>query len=80
LGGVLSVANGIVYTDGGGGNNGNDGLTALNATNGSLIAASSFGNGSAPATPVIVDGAIYAGCYTLCALTLPGKQLRHWPR
>jgi len=71
IGGVLSVANGIVYTDGGGGNNGNDGLTALNALNGKLIAVSSFGNGSAPATPVIVDGAIYAGCYTLCALTLP---------
>jgi outer membrane protein assembly factor BamB len=76
VGGVLSVANGVVYTDGGGGNNGNDGITALSEKNGALLWASSFGNGSAPATPVIVDGAIYAGCYTLCALTLPGSPLR----
>ena len=75
-GNVLSVANGVVYTDGGGGNNGNDGLTAINEATGALISASSFGNGAAPATPVIVNGAVYAGCYTLCALTLPGTRLR----
>jgi len=76
-GGVLSVADGIVFTDGGGGNNGNDGLTALNEKNGALLWASSFGNGAAPATPVIVNGAIYAGCYTLCALKLPALRARY---
>jgi len=75
-GGVLSVADGVVYTDGGGGNNGNDGLTALDEATGALISTSSFGNGAAPLTPVIVNGAIYAGCYTLCALTLPASGFR----
>ncbi|HET6275053.1 MAG TPA: PQQ-binding-like beta-propeller repeat protein [Candidatus Cybelea sp.] len=70
-GGVLSVANGIVYADGGGGNNGNVALAAFDETTGSVIwTSSSVGNGAAPATPVILDGTVYAGCYTMCAFAL----------
>ncbi len=73
--GVISVANGIVYTDGGGGNNGNVAIAAFNEKNGSIIWTSgTIGNGSAPATPVIVNGRIYTGCYTLCAFNLPSKE------
>lgn len=76
-GGVLSVANGIVYADGGGGNNGNVAITALNESSGSLIWTSgSIGNGAAPATPVILNGTVYAGCYTLCAFT-PSPSNQH---
>ena len=75
VGGVLSVANGIVYADGGGGNNGNVAITAFNAKNGSVIWTSgSIGNGGARATPAIVNGAVYAGCYTLCSFTLPHQK------
>ncbi len=67
-GGVISVANGIVYTDGGGGNNGNYAIDAFNAATGSLIwSSSAIGNGAAEMTPVIVNGTVYAGCYTVCA-------------
>jgi outer membrane protein assembly factor BamB len=73
--GVLSVANGLVYTDGGGGNNGNVAIAAFNETNGNLVWTSgSVGNGGAPATPVILDGTIYAGCYTICSFTLSGSK------
>ncbi|HEX3670736.1 MAG TPA: PQQ-binding-like beta-propeller repeat protein [Candidatus Cybelea sp.] len=76
-GGVLSVANGIVYADGGGGNNGNVALTALNESTGSLIWTSgSIGNGAAPVTPVILNGTVYAGCYTLCAFAPSPSGLR----
>lgn len=76
-GGVLSVANGIVYADGGGGNNGNVAITALSAKNGSVIWTSgSIGNGGAPATPAIVNGTVYTGCYTLCSFTLPSQRDR----
>ena len=68
LGGTLSIANGLVYSDGGGGNNGNVAITAFNENNGKVVWTSgSIGNGGAPAAPVILDGTIYAGCYTLCA-------------
>ncbi|MFY9738963.1 MAG: PQQ-binding-like beta-propeller repeat protein [Candidatus Cybelea sp.] len=74
-GGVLSVANGIVYADGGGGNNGNVAITAFNAKNGSIIWTSgSVANGAAPATPVIANGTVYAGCYTMCSFTLPNAN------
>jgi outer membrane protein assembly factor BamB len=73
-GGAVSVANGIVYTNGGGGNNDNVAIAAFNSKTGKLIySTSSDGNGSAPATAIVVNGAVYAGCYTLCAFTLPGK-------
>ncbi len=72
VGGVLSAANGLVYADGGGGNNGNVALSAFDEKTGKLVWTSgSIGNGSAPATPVIVNGAIYAGCYTMCAFRVP---------
>jgi outer membrane protein assembly factor BamB len=74
VGGAVSVANGIVYTNGGGGNNDNVAIAAFNAKTGKLIySTSSVGNGSAPATGIVVNGTVYAGCYTLCAFTLPGK-------
>ena len=64
----MSIANGLVYSDGGGGNNGNVAITAFNENNGKVVWTSgSIGNGGAPAAPVILDGTIYAGCYTLCA-------------
>jgi hypothetical protein len=73
--GVISVANGLVYTDGGGGNNGNVAITAFNEKNGHVVWTSgSIGNGGAPATPVIVDGTIYAGCYTMCAFKPSTKK------
>lgn len=73
-GGALSVANGIVYADGGGGNNGNVAITAFNEQNGHVVWTSgSIGNGSAPATPVIVNGTVYTGCYTLCAFRPSSK-------
>jgi outer membrane protein assembly factor BamB len=71
---AISVANGIVYTDAGGGNNGDHAITALNPKTGSMIWGSSAGNGASPATPVILNGTIYAGCYTMCAFTLPSKH------
>jgi outer membrane protein assembly factor BamB len=71
---AISVANGIVYTDTGGGNNGDHAITALNGKTGSMIWGSSAGNGASPATPVILKGTIYAGCYTMCAFTLPSKD------
>lgn len=71
-GNVLSVANGVVYTDGGGGNNGNVAIAAFNEANGSLLwSSSTVGNGAAPATPVILNGKVYAGCYTMCAFAIP---------
>lgn len=74
-GGVLSVANGVVYADGGGGNNGNYAIDAFSAKNGSLIwSSTSVGNGGAPMTPVILNGTVYAGCYTVCAFTASGKS------
>ncbi len=72
-GGALSVANGLVYTDGFGGNNGDAAITVLSAKTGAQVWSSNAfaGNGASPATPVIVKGTIYAGCYTMCAFTLP---------
>lgn len=71
-GSVLSVANGIVYTNGFGGNNGDAAITALDEKTGALVWTSSpVGNGASPATPVILDGTVYAGCYTMCSFTLP---------
>jgi outer membrane protein assembly factor BamB len=58
----LSVANGIVYTDTDGGNNGDYAIIALNGKNGSIIWESSqAGNAAPPATPVM-NGVVYAGC------------------
>ena len=37
----------------------------------STIASNLVGNGGAQATPVIVNGTIYAGCYTVCAFDVP---------
>ncbi|HEY1976880.1 MAG TPA: PQQ-binding-like beta-propeller repeat protein [Candidatus Baltobacteraceae bacterium] len=74
VGGVLSVANGIVYADGGGGNNGNVAITALSQKSGHLIWTSgSIGNGGARMTPVVLNGTVYAGCYTMCSFTVPAK-------
>ena len=74
VGGSVSVANGVAYTNGGGGNNDNVAIAAFNAKTRKLIySTSSVGNGSAPAAGIIVNGTVYAGCYTLCAFTLPGK-------
>ncbi|HEY3674753.1 MAG TPA: PQQ-binding-like beta-propeller repeat protein [Candidatus Tumulicola sp.] len=74
VGGSISVANDIVYTNGGGGNNDNVAIAAFNSKSGKLIySTSSVSNGSAPATGIIVNGTVYTGCYTLCAFTLPGK-------
>jgi outer membrane protein assembly factor BamB len=71
---VLTVADGVVYTDGGGGNNGNTAVTAFNAKNGTLLwTSTATGNGGAPLTPVVVNGTLYAGCYTLCAFTVAKK-------
>jgi outer membrane protein assembly factor BamB len=76
LGGALSVANGLVYTDGGGGNNGNDALTAINEQTGALVFTSSAGNGSTLGTPVVLGDTVFAGCYTLCAFRLPKSLAR----
>jgi outer membrane protein assembly factor BamB len=75
-GGDISVANGIVFTNAFGGNNGDTAITALNEKNGKLIWDSSqiAGNGASEATPAIVNGTIYAGCYTVCKFTLPSKR------
>jgi outer membrane protein assembly factor BamB len=75
-GGDLSVANGIVYTNAFGGNNGDIAITALNEKNGKLIwdSSSIAGNGSSEATPAVVNGTIYAACYTLCQFTLPSQH------
>lgn len=75
-GGAISVANGLVYVDGGGGNNGNVALATFAEKTGKLVWTSTIGsnlvgNGAAQATPVIVDGTIYAGCYTVCAFKVP---------
>lgn len=77
-GGTASVANGIVYTNSFGGNNGDEAITALNEKNGKLIwdSSSIAGNGSSEATPAIVNGTVYAGCYTVCAFTLSSKAGR----
>ncbi|MBV9718239.1 MAG: PQQ-binding-like beta-propeller repeat protein [Candidatus Eremiobacteraeota bacterium] len=75
---VLSIANGIVYDHGFGGNNGDAAITALSETTGALISTSSAGNGASPAADVILDGTVYAGCYTLCAFTL--GSAKHKPR
>jgi outer membrane protein assembly factor BamB len=75
VGGVISVANGLAYTNGGGGNNGNVAIAAFNSANGKLVySTSSVGNGSSPASGVIVDGTMYTGCYTLCAFAVPTKK------
>lgn len=66
----LSVANGILYTDTDGGNNGDYAIIALNEKTGSVIWKSQAGNGASPATPIILNGSVYAGCYTMCAFTL----------
>jgi outer membrane protein assembly factor BamB len=67
IGGGISVANGVVYTDA------NPAIVALDEKTGAVVWTSSQGNGSTPATPVLVNGTIYAGCYTMCAFTLPKK-------
>ncbi|HEY1653748.1 MAG TPA: PQQ-binding-like beta-propeller repeat protein [Candidatus Tumulicola sp.] len=72
--GTASVANGVVYTNTFGGNNGDHAIAALNEKTGAIIWASSAGNGASPATPVIVNGTVYAGCYTVCAFTLKAKR------
>jgi outer membrane protein assembly factor BamB len=74
-GNALSVANGIVYADGGGGNNGNFAIDAFSAKTGALLwQSTSVGNGAAPMSPMILNGKVYAGCYTLCEFTLGTKR------
>ncbi|HEY1883006.1 MAG TPA: PQQ-binding-like beta-propeller repeat protein [Candidatus Cybelea sp.] len=73
---AISVANGIVYTDAGGGNNGDHAITALNEKTGAIVWGSDAGNGASPATAVVLKGTIYAGCYTMCAFRLPAKHSR----
>jgi outer membrane protein assembly factor BamB len=74
VGGQATVANGILYTNGGGGNNDNVAIAAFNDANGKLIySTSQNSNGSAPASGIVVNGTVYTGCYTLCAFTLSKK-------
>jgi outer membrane protein assembly factor BamB len=74
VGGQATVANGILYTNGGGGNNDNVAIAAFNDANGKLIySTSSVSNGSSPASGIVVNGTVYTGCYTLCSFKLPGK-------
>lgn len=75
-GGTASVANGIVYTNTFGGNNGDHAIAALNEDTGSIIWASSAGNGGSTATPVILKGTVFAGCYTVCAFTSASNHSR----
>jgi outer membrane protein assembly factor BamB len=69
-GGTVSIANGIAYTNTFGGNNGDHAITAVSEKKGSIIWVSPAGNGASPATPVILNATVYAGCYTMCAFTL----------
>jgi hypothetical protein len=74
VGGQATVANHILYTNGGGGNNDNVAIAAFNVKNGKLIwSTSTISNGSAPASGIVVNGTVYTGCYTLCAFTLATK-------
>jgi outer membrane protein assembly factor BamB len=74
VGGQAAVANHILYTNGGGGNNDNVAIAAFNVKNGKLIwSTSTISNGSAPASGIVVNGTVYTGCYTLCAFTLGTK-------
>lgn len=74
VGGQATVANDILYTNGGGGNNDNVAIAAFNVKNGKLIwSTSTISNGSSPASGVVVNGTVYTGCYTLCAFTLGTK-------
>jgi outer membrane protein assembly factor BamB len=75
VGGQATVANGILYTNGGGGNNDNVAIAAFNDANGKLIySTSSVSNGSSPASGIVVNGTVYTGCYTLCAFDLSSKK------
>jgi outer membrane protein assembly factor BamB len=76
IGNAISVANGIVYTNGGGCNNGCSAVTALDEKTGAAIWASPAGNGSSSATAIIADGTVYAGCYDVCAFALPQNLRR----
>jgi glucose dehydrogenase len=77
VGGAIAVANGLVYTNGGGGNNGNVAIAAFAAAKGTLVySTSSVSNGASQASGVIVNGTMYAGCYTLCAFAIPAKKER----
>jgi glucose dehydrogenase len=74
VGGQATVANNILYTNGGGGNNDNVAIAAFNVVNGKLIwSTSTAGNGSSPASGIVVNGTVYTGCYTLCAFRLGTK-------
>ncbi|HEY1682752.1 MAG TPA: PQQ-binding-like beta-propeller repeat protein [Candidatus Tumulicola sp.] len=75
VGGAIAVANGLVYTNGGGGNNGNVAIAAFDSAKGKLVYSTpSISNGSSQASGVIVNGTIYTGCYTLCAFAIPAKK------
>jgi outer membrane protein assembly factor BamB len=75
VGGQATVANNILYTNGGGGNNDNVAIAAFNVKNGTLIwSTSTISNGSSPASGIVVNGTVYTGCYTLCAFTLSGSM------
>lgn len=75
VGNQATVANNILYTNGGGGNNDNVAIAAFNVKNGKLIwSTSSISNGSSPASGIVVNGTVYTGCYTLCAFTLSGAR------
>jgi outer membrane protein assembly factor BamB len=75
VGGQATVANGILYANGGGGNNDNVAIAAFNTKNGKLIwSTSSISNGSSPASGIVVNGTVYTGCYTLCAFRLSKKK------
>ncbi|HEY1428944.1 MAG TPA: PQQ-binding-like beta-propeller repeat protein [Candidatus Tumulicola sp.] len=75
VGGAIAVANGIVYTNGGGGNNDNVAIAAFNAKTGKLIySTSTVSNGSSPAFGIVANGSVYTGCYTMCAFTLSSKK------
>jgi hypothetical protein len=75
VGGAIAVANGLVYTDGGGGNNGNVAIAAFNTSKGKLVySTTTIGNGGSQASGVVVNGTMYTGCYTLCAFAIPAKK------
>jgi outer membrane protein assembly factor BamB len=71
INGAISVANGVVYTNGGGCYNGCSAITALDEKTGATLWESPAGNGASSATAIIADGTVYAGCYNMCAFTLP---------
>lgn len=72
----ISIANHVIYTTGSGTDN--HAINALGDKTGALLWSSVSKNDNAQASPIIVNGTVYAGCPKLCAFTLPA-QLRTQP-